>query len=230
MVYYNYEAKAKTVSDTSLSIPVEYTSGMDESLKVYIDENIPKDAVWEDSDSKSNFIQISSGRVNQKQNLEDKIGSTVYTFSTKENGEMVYYTVLDLYFTQALKISKKDLLELHTNDFLRPISPGKGILLVRDKPEENWTVKKDSYTIINLSFASVYGDQMYSTKNYSRVIMSFKSFWNPEAEAALPGYIINYTHYKTAGVPLAVTSAVIILMLVSLGCLYYRLRRTKNRK
>jgi hypothetical protein len=228
MAFYNREAEAKTVSDTP--VPTEYTPEMDENLKAYINENIPKDSVWVNSDTKSNFIQISSGRDNQKRNLGDKIESTVYTFSAKESGETVYYTVLDFYFTQKLKTSKKDLLELHTNDFLHPVSPGKGIWLVRDKTEEDWTVKKDAYIIVNLSFASVYGNQMYNRQNYSRIIMSFKSFGNPDAEAALPGYVINYTHQKAPTVPVAAICAVIILLMVFFGYLYLRFCRSNSNK
>ncbi|WP_313131097.1 hypothetical protein [Anaerocolumna sp.] len=228
MVFYNREAKAKTVSD--IPIPAEYTPEVDESLKAYINGNIPKDAVWVNSDTKSNFIQISSGRDNQKRNLEDKIKSMVYTFSSKENGETVYYTVLDFYFTQKLKTSKKDLLELHTNDFLRPVSPGKGIWLVRDKTEEDWTVEKEAYIIVNLSFASVYGNQMYHKQNYSRIIMSFKSFENPNPETALPGYIINYTHQKEPALPVAAICVVIILLMVFFGYLYLRFCRSNSNK
>lgn len=219
IVFYgrNMEVKASG----NIPVPEEYTAGMDEDLKAYIDQNIPKDVVWIDSDTKSNFIQTSSTKDNQKLDLKDEVKGTIYTFSSGENGEKVYYTVLDFYFTEKISTSKEDLLELHTNDFLRPVSPGKGELLVRDKVDEEWKVKKDVSVIINLSFASVYGEEMNNNQNFSRVIMSFKSYGNPDSAETLPGYIIDYTHHKESFIPFITISAVIIFLMIFLGYLFY---------
>lgn len=223
--YRSLDAKASA----NLSIPEEYNSKLDENLIAYIDENVPEDAVWIESGVKSNFIQISSGQHSHKTNLSDKAKGLVYTFSSEENGEKVYYTVLDFYFTQKLKTAKDDFLEISTNDFLRPVSPGKGELLVKDKVDENWTVKKEIYTIVNLSFASVYGEQMNNKQNFSRVIMSFKAYGNPDSGDSLPSYIVNYTHQKKPSIPVFMTGIVIILLLVFPGYFYYNYCK-KNKK
>ena len=223
------EAKIAFAVENDYLVPEEYSYQMDNYLKSYIEKNIPGNAYWVDSDTISNFVQTTSKNNGKTTNISDKVNANVYTFTYKENGESIYNTVIDICFINKFKTSKNDLLEVHMNDYLRPVSPAKGELLVKDDENQEWRLSKNVSVLVNLSYATVFGDQIYNNKDFSRIILSFSSGDNPDSIEYSPRYLINYTNQKDTVSPLKVICIVVIL-LVSLAIIAFKSNSCKGSK
>lgn len=225
--FINVRVTVSNAAENNFSIPDDHYHEMDDFLKDYINENIPKDSLWVDCETKTNFFQISNN--NKKNDMSDKVNGMAYTFTRIEEGESAYYTVIDFYFNQKIKTSKNDLLEIPMNDYLLAYDGAtKGQLLVKNKIDQEWTISKDLVVYLNVPHISVYGAEIHNNQNFSRVILSFKSMRNPNSIENSPSYIIQYTHQRDIIWPFVIFCLIIIFFVTNIIFLFFRKIRNRT--
>jgi hypothetical protein len=194
-------------------------SAIDDNLRSYLEENIPTETVWINSRVLKNLTQISNINPLDKTNTDNKINCTVYTFAQKEK-TLKYYTVIDFSFSEKIKMSNKDLLEINVNDYLLPYSPAKAMLFVKNSTKDKWIARSEPYVVVSGSIISIYGDQMIHNKPYTRLLVSFESDKNPSSQFESPQYIVNYNNYKSFPIyPIILVLSICFSVMITIICI-----------
>lgn len=193
----------------------------------YINKNMP------DSEIISSRVVVNAANLlnpqkNERQNINNQINFSVYTFRKKGITEPVYDTIIDYSFINPMKVRDNDQLIVQVSNFLRPITPINGMLLTKTHKDEDWKFSKEVTPVMDsLQSFALEGEQLANQDNYARVIIHFSSLSNPDSvESELPEYLLQYTHDSTIYLSLSKTQLGFFFIVVSF-CVSFFIKRKK---
>ena len=195
--------------------PTVLATSYDTPLSTFIEEKIPNGELI-NSNFVTHSVQLLDPTDGRTESINEKRNFSVYTFQRTDH-------------TEPMKVKKHDRLAVQIGDYLRPVSPISSIMLTRKRENESWELLKEPTAIMStLQSFTLEGDELTNSGPYSRVIIHFSSYSNPEfTQYDEPRYEISYLHDSSIYFNISKIQGISIVVIVSLGL--YSIVRKKTR-
>lgn len=205
----------------------QYSSNMvaeDETFVQYRDAFLPENAEAVSSELVTNYVQVLDEEGYEYIGLPGGLTQSVYTYGFEENGQTVYYTIIDMCFSEDIKFTKDDRIAVWVNDYLQPVSPCNGIQMRMKEGGLNKAESRELQGVVGGNVIQIYGNELQRIEGGSRILFHFKSYANPQSDENLQ-YVISYVH--SAAFTFPVKEILVLFVMVSFMCLaiWWRGRR-----
>lgn len=209
--------------------PTILATSYDAPLSTFIEEKIPNSELI-NSNFVTHSVQLLDPTDGRTKSINEKINFSVYTFQRTDHTEPMYDTVIDYYFTEPMKVKKHDRLEVQIGDYLRPVSPISSIMLTKKTENESWELLKEPTAIMStLQSFTLEGDELTNSGPYSRVIIHFSSYSNPDfIQYDEPRYEISYLHDSSIYFNISKIQGISIVVIVALGLYFIVRKKTRS--